>query len=246
MNITRWDPRGEIISLREAMNNLLDESLVRPRPGVSGRGKVGSLALDVKETPEQFTVTASLPGVPTSDIDLTVLGDILRIRGQRQEASEESEDGGRWLLRERRYGAFERTIALPSPVDPERATANFEDGVLTVTLPKADIAKPRSIPVSGRAAGQPAANEASTEVEINQGQAAASGERLSARYAERTPPEAVRGDGTTECPAAYPVKGNADSGIYHEPGSSSYAQTIPEFCFASANAAEAAGFHTPR
>jgi hypothetical protein len=76
-------------------------------------------------------------------------------------------------------------------------------------------------------------------------EATAGGARLSERYAQRPPPNAVRGDGTTACPADYPVKGNADSGIYHEPESSAYAQTIPEFCFASASAAEAAGFHAP-
>ena len=70
------------------------------------------------------------------------------------------------------------------------------------------------------------------------------GQRLAAGDANRTP-NVVRGDGTMKCPAGYPVKGNADSGLYHEPGSSSYAQMIPEFCFTSASAAEAAGFHAP-
>jgi hypothetical protein len=70
------------------------------------------------------------------------------------------------------------------------------------------------------------------------------GQRLATRGANRTP-NVVRGDGTKECPAGYPVKGNGDSGLYHEPGSSSYAQTIPEFCFTSVSAAEAAGFHAP-
>jgi DNA-binding protein HU-beta len=68
---------------------------------------------------------------------------------------------------------------------------------------------------------------------------------LRTRYANTNPIGAVRGQGSTECPAGYPVKGNVDSGIYHVPGSSSYAQTIPEFCFSSAEAAEAAGFHAP-
>jgi hypothetical protein len=68
-------------------------------------------------------------------------------------------------------------------------------------------------------------------------------ESLAARYANRAPTGSVSGDGTSECPADYPVKGNADSGIYHMPGSPSYAQTIPEYCFASASDAEAAGFH---
>jgi hypothetical protein len=75
--------------------------------------------------------------------------------------------------------------------------------------------------------------------------AAALGQALSERYATRPPASAVRGDGTTACPAGYPVKGNADSGLYHTPESSSYGQTIPEFCFTSASAAEAAGFHAP-
>ena len=75
--------------------------------------------------------------------------------------------------------------------------------------------------------------------------AALVGESLSERYANRPPTSAVRGDGTTDCPPGYPVKGNADSGLYHEPTSPSYGQTIPEFCFSSASAAEAAGFHAP-
>jgi HSP20 family protein len=168
MSITRWDPWGDIVSLREAMNNLLEESFVRPRPGIPGPGMASSLALDVKESPERFTVTASVPGVPASDIDITVLGDTLRIRGQRKEETEETGEGGRWLLRERRFGAFERTVSLPAVVNPEGAAAEFKDGVLTVTLPKADMAKPRSIPVTGAASGQSAlTGEAATEVEIH-------------------------------------------------------------------------------
>jgi HSP20 family protein len=149
MSTTRWDPWGDIVSLREAMNNLLEESFVRPREGVSGPGMASSLALDVRETPDSFIITASVPGVPSSDIDISVLGDTLRIRGQRKEEQEETGDGSRWLLRERRFGVFERTVSLPSMVDAEGAEADFEDGVLTITLPKADIARPKVIPVRG-------------------------------------------------------------------------------------------------
>jgi HSP20 family protein len=168
MSTTRWDPWGDIVSLREAMNNLLEESFVRPRPGIAGPGMASSLALDVRETPEQFVVTASVPGVPPSDIDITVLGDTLRIRGHRKEEVAESPEGSRWLLRERRFGVFERTVSLPSTVDSEGAAADFKDGVLTISLPKADIAKPRSIPVRGSAVGESASRETeSTEVEIH-------------------------------------------------------------------------------
>jgi HSP20 family protein len=167
MSITRWDPWGDIVSLREAMNNLLEESFVRPRPGMPGPGMASSLALDVKETPDRFVVTASVPGVPPADIDITILGDTLRIRGQRKEETEESGEGGRWLLRERRFGQFERTVSLPTVVNPEAADADFKDGVLTITLPKAETAKPRNIPVSGAASRQGASGGAEpTEIEI--------------------------------------------------------------------------------
>jgi HSP20 family protein len=168
MSITRWDPWGDIVSLREAMNNLLEESFVRPRPGVPGPGMASSLALDVKETPDAFTVIASVSGVPPSDIDITVLGDTLRIRGHRKDDSEEVGDGGRWLLRERRFGAFERTVSLPSLVEADQATADFQDGVLTIILPKAGVSRPRTIPVKGATEREDlSTGAATTEVEIH-------------------------------------------------------------------------------
>jgi HSP20 family protein len=168
MSTTRWDPWGDIVSLREAMNNLLEESFVRPRPGAPGPGMASSLALDVKETPDAFIVVASVPGVPPSDIDITVLGDTLRIRGHRREESDEGGEGSRWLLRERRFGAFERTVSLPAQVEADEATADFQDGVLTITLPKAGSARPRSIPVTGGTSrGEMSGGSTPTEVEVH-------------------------------------------------------------------------------
>ena len=151
MSITRWDPFGDIVSLREAMNNLLEESFVRPRPGATSAGGPAGLALDVRETPDAFIIHASVPGVPAENVEITVLGDTLRIRGERRDEREEGSTSERWLLRERRFGAFERTVALPTAVKADEADAEFKDGVLTVTLPKAEAAKPRSIPVRGAA-----------------------------------------------------------------------------------------------
>src|SRR5690606_21657589 len=125
------------------------------------------LAVDVRETNDAYVVTASVPGVAASDVDISVLGETLRIRGQRHETHESSgdteADAGRWLIRERRFGAFERSITLPSAIKSAGASADFKDGVLTVTLPKAEEAKPRSIPVRNApavGAGTP------TEIEI--------------------------------------------------------------------------------
>ena len=150
MSVGRWDPFGELVSLREAMNNLLEESFVRPRQG-GGAGTAPSapagLPLDIRETPEAFVVTASVPGARPEDVDITVLGDALRISGQQRDERQEQGQGNRWILRERRLGAFERLVRLPTTVQSGAAQAEFKDGVLTVTLPKAEEAKPRSIPV---------------------------------------------------------------------------------------------------
>ena len=174
MSTTRWDPWGDIVSLREAMNNLLEESFVRPGPAAPGPGMMSSLALDVRETPDKYVVTASVPGVPASDIDISILGDTLRIRGRRQEPAGD-EAGSRWLVRERRFGDFERSFTLPSIVNAERAEADFTDGVLTITLPKAETARPRSIPVRGATVGGAGEQREPAEVEVQQaGTAAAS------------------------------------------------------------------------
>jgi HSP20 family protein len=157
MSSSRWDPWGDIISLREAMSNLLEESFVRPRPG--GSSSVGSLglAVDLLETTSAFVLTASVPGVKPSDVEITVLGDTLTINGQRDEPRQSGgePEGSRWLIRERHFGTFDRSVKLPAAVKSDEATADFEDGVLTVVLPKADEAKPRTIAVrtSGNSTG---------------------------------------------------------------------------------------------
>jgi hypothetical protein len=124
-----------------------------------------------------------------------------------------------------------------------------DDGLATITVTEDETGTSESM---GRAAQWVRENlqsrDAMSAPEVTQGQAllsvirAEAGQRLSERYATRTPTNAVRGNGTQDCPAGYPVKGNADSGLYHSPDSPNYGATIPEFCFASASAAEAAGF----
>jgi HSP20 family protein len=134
-----------MVSLREAMNSLLEESVVRSRG--TTRSDATSLAIDLRETPDAFALTASVPGVRAEDVEITVLGETVRISGSRQEATDEQDGDGRWLVRERRSGAFERSVTLPTAVKAEEAEADFKDGVLTITLPKADAAKPRTIAV---------------------------------------------------------------------------------------------------
>jgi HSP20 family protein len=148
MSITRWDPWGEMVSLRDAMDRLLSESFIRPRGG-GGEGTTASLAVDVQEQGDNFVVSAPIPGIAPDDVEITVLGDTVRIRGERREQREEGGEGQRWLVREQRYGSFERMIRLPSPVKADGANAEFKDGMLTITLPKTEEAKERRIPVRG-------------------------------------------------------------------------------------------------
>lgn len=145
MSTNRWDPWRDIVSLREAMNSLLEESFVRPRPGFAPAS--GGVALDVKETDDQFLVIVPLPGVRPEDVEISVLGDSLRLSG---EFKDRFNDDGRWLVRERRLGRFERSINLPAPVSADRAGAEFDGGLLVIRLPKAEEARPKTIPVKGK------------------------------------------------------------------------------------------------
>jgi len=150
MAIERWDPFREAISLRDAMNSLLQESFVRP--GGMGQTAQTALPLDISENENEFVVKASLPGVKPEDVQITVHGDTLTIRGESK--AEEEKKGEQWHLRERRFGSFQRSVALSTPVNSDRANAHYEHGVLTLTLPKSEAAKPRQIKVTGSSQAQ--------------------------------------------------------------------------------------------
>jgi len=152
MSITRWDPFGDMMSLRDAMERLFAESVVRPQATNSGGGSgsgTSSLALDVHEQGDDYVVSAPIPGVNPDDVDITVRGDMLRIRGERHEQHQEGGENKRYLMREQRFGSFERVIQLPSSVRADGAKADFKNGVLTITLPKSEESKERRIPVQG-------------------------------------------------------------------------------------------------
>jgi HSP20 family protein len=152
MAIERWAPFREAISLRDAMNTLLQESFVRPGSVLAQEGPA-LLPLDISESDEEYVVKASLPGVRPEDVQITVHGDTLTIRGESK--ADEEKEGRHWHLRERRFGAFQRSVSLAAPVHSDKAQAHFEHGVLTLRLPKAEEAKPRQIKIAGTAqAGQ--------------------------------------------------------------------------------------------
>ena len=146
MAIERWSPLHEMVSLRDAMNSLLQESFVRPG-GPVGAGSFATLPLDVHETDSEFVLKGSLPGIKPEDVHITVHGDTVTTRGETK--ADEEKKGQTWHLRERRHGSFQRSVSLATPIDSDKAQARFEHGVLTLTLPKSEKARPKQIKVSG-------------------------------------------------------------------------------------------------
>ncbi len=143
MSISRWEPFKDFMTLRQAMDRLFEDSIVRPARFLGeGPGRV-TLPLDVYETRDTIIVRASLPGVKPEDVDVTMEGNTLTIRGEIKAPPEE----GTYLLQEQRYGPFSRSLELGTAIQPEKAEASFHNGVLTLTIPKAEEAKPRVIKV---------------------------------------------------------------------------------------------------
>ena len=145
-NLTIWEPVREMMTLREAMNRLFDDSFTRP---VSGNG-ISSIipAIDLYQTNDEVVVKASLPGIKADDVQISVTADMLTLRGEFKAANEKKE--ATYHIREQRYGAFERSVILPTDVQTDKAKADFENGVLTITLPKAEAVKPKTISIKAK------------------------------------------------------------------------------------------------
>jgi HSP20 family protein len=136
------------------LNRLLDEAFAS-FPGFQPGGVITSAWLppvDVSEDRDKLQLTLELPGVRPEDVKLSMENNILTIRGEKRQKTEET--SGRVHRYERSYGSFERTFALPNTVDPDRIEANYENGVLTINIPKVERARPREIPVKGSTGGK--------------------------------------------------------------------------------------------
>jgi HSP20 family protein len=156
MALDRWDPLREMMTLREAMDRLFQESVVRPT-GSFLAGARGATPVDIAERDNSFVVQAAMPGIAPEEIQVTVKGNTLTIRGEHKDEEERSDQN--WLVRERRGQSFYRSVTLPTAVNADKAEAKYENGVLTLTLPKADEALPKQIRIGGQAgseSGQPA------------------------------------------------------------------------------------------
>ena len=151
MTLQRWEPFRDMESLRDAIDRLFRESFVHPRGTLAPPGS-GSFALDLTETAEAFVVRAALPGIQPEDVEITTQGNTLTIRGHSPAAEERH--GQTWLLRERQSGSFQRSLTLPTVINADQAEAQYEQGVLTLTLPKAAEARPKQIRIGSQIGSQ--------------------------------------------------------------------------------------------
>ncbi len=140
----RWESFGELSDIETEMNRLFNGFFGRPRLA-SGADRVWAPAVDMYETKDDLVVTAELPGMSDKDIKLSIDGDVLSLRGERAQSQEVKPEGS--YRGERWYGKFERTMRLPFPVQGDKVTATYRDGVLTVTLPKVEEIKPKEIAI---------------------------------------------------------------------------------------------------
>ena len=145
--ITRWDPFREAVTLREAMDRLFEDSYVPARRQAERqaeqREQVWRLPLDAYVTSEEIVIVANMPGVKPEHVEITIEGDTLTIKGERPAPLENVD----YVLQERTYGKFQRTLNINIPVDANKAEAKFEDGLLTLAIPKAEAVKPKTIQV---------------------------------------------------------------------------------------------------
>ena len=148
-NLTRWEPTSEFMTLRDAMDRLFDDAFTRPFSLVRNGGAAWSaLPIDMFQTADDVVVQAAVPGFRPEDVQISVTGDLLTIRGQLKQQEEQKDKA--WHMREHRLGSFERSVALPVPVVSDKASAEFENGILTITLPKAEEVKPKSITIKAK------------------------------------------------------------------------------------------------
>lgn len=148
-NLTRWEPAREMMTLREAMDHLFNDAFTRPfSTARDGGANWSSPAIDMYQTDNEVVVKAAVPGFKADEVQINVTGDLLNLKGELKQEEERKDKS--WQIREHRWGAFERSITLPTGVMSDKARADFENGILTITLPKSEKVKPRTITVNAK------------------------------------------------------------------------------------------------
>jgi HSP20 family protein len=145
MALTRWEPFEGLTSLRREMDRLFEHFFERTPATMLGNGGTFEPAIEIADSNDSIMVKAQVPGVSKENLHIDIMDDYLTLKGEMKD--EETTEGKRFHRKEFRYGAFARTIPLPTAVKAEAATAQLKDGVLTITLPKGEQSKVKQIPI---------------------------------------------------------------------------------------------------
>jgi HSP20 family protein len=147
MSIIRWRPTRDLLNIRDEVNRLFDNFFTglpeRRRGLLEGEW---APSVDIAETDNEVVVTAELPGVKQDDVDITITDDVLTLKGEKKEEKEVKEKNYHRI--ERSYGSFQRSVSLPAGVQADKAKATYKDGVLHITVPKTEEAKPKQIKIN--------------------------------------------------------------------------------------------------
>ena len=146
MTLARFSPMPDVVSLREAMDRLFEDSIIRPTTHSRlPAGQIG-VPVDLWETAEAYFLRADLPGITADDINVTA--DTVSISGEMKGQQDVSNEG--WLRQERRHGKFVRAFTLPTQLEANKVEATFENGVLHLVLPKAEAVRPKQIKITAK------------------------------------------------------------------------------------------------
>jgi HSP20 family protein len=145
MDLIQWRPFREVTRLRNEMDRLWDDYFGPGRRAFRPLEEAWMPAVDVAEAADKITVKAEIPGMEAKDIEISMVGDTLSIKGEKKSEREEKDEN--YHMVERTYGSFNRTMKLPAAVDPDKVEATYKNGVLTVTLPKQEEVKPKAIEI---------------------------------------------------------------------------------------------------
>lgn len=147
--VNRWSPFDEVLSLRDAMGRLFEESYVAP---TAGNRTLASVETDIHESQEGYLIEAAVPGLKPQDLEITLHDNVLTLSGEFHASAQP--EGVKTHRTERRYGQFTRSFSLPSALRGDGVTANLDNGVLLINVPKAEEARPRKINVAIGSTGQ--------------------------------------------------------------------------------------------
>ncbi len=145
MELVKWRPRRDVMSVHDELDRAMDRLLRSWVPAGSYSEFDWNPRVDIAESDSEFVVKAEVPGVARDDIGIDLVDGNLVIQGEKKQASEE--EGRNFYRVERSYGSFKRVFALPSRVDIEKVSASYDDGVLSVVIPKVGEAKSRRIEI---------------------------------------------------------------------------------------------------